>query len=733
MKKLLLLLFFGFLLVKLPAQSTNISTVFLSTLEKADLFYERFAYRNALPLYMHVVEKDPLHVHARTRIASCYWQLGDTRAAELWLSSLAKEPDSAPEIKYQLAEALCMNQKYADARYWFESYLKAKPNDRRAIEKITFLKNISRYVGDSLRFVVGSVAFNSPYSDFGAAYYRNGLVFTSSRDAEFMIRRQATNALQDDESLLNLYFVTREVTGDYGAVTLFRKSELKSYFHDGPAVFYDHDRRIAFTQSNAPANKPKIDALGKINLRIMLADMAHFEGIKNLQEFPFNSEGYSNAHPSVNANGSVMFFASTMPKGYGGSDIYYSIHEHGRWQEPVNAGPEINTPGDELYPYLCNDTTLFFSSDGHGSLGGLDILVSYRKRNGAFRKPYNFGATLNSPADDFGIVADSTGRIGYFASNREGGMGQDDVYFFIANSYFLAGEVRELSREQKRLPGTTIIAFNSNGDVVDSVTSDDDGNFSLSLPFDQNFKIRGEKDGYETLEDLVFSTRGKFFGVDSLLLPMWKYKLFAKGRIFSNETQNLLPGATVLLHNITDNRTDTVVVDDNGEYNFLVRPNKRYEITASREGFISSGFKLNTQNIWEGELLNDIVLEEVYVEKDIIFFDYNSYRISQKSIDQMNRIVRTLKKYPDATVHVAAHADSRGTAQYNKKLSDSRARVAVDYFASRGISPRRIEWVGFGEELILNRCSDGVECQEEEHSKNRRAEIKVQRLVPVTQ
>jgi hypothetical protein len=271
-----------------------------------------------------------------------------------------------------------------------------------------------------------------------------------------------------------------------------------------------------------------------------------------------------------------MYFSSTVATGHGGSDIFYTTYENGRWTEPVNVEGGINTREDESYPFLANDTTLYFASNGHGTLGGLDIYISY-KRKGKFMKPMNLGSAVNTRFDDFSLVCDSTGRVGYFASNRPGGKGLDDIYFYIASFYFLAGEVRELSREQAKLPGTVIKAYNSNGDLVDSTRSDESGFFTLNLPYDQDFLLYGERDGYESLEGLKFSTRGKPFGVDSLMLPMWKYKLFAKGRIFSNESQELLPGATVRLFNLTDDKVDEVVVNENGEYNFLVRPNKKYK------------------------------------------------------------------------------------------------------------------------------------------------------------
>jgi outer membrane protein OmpA-like peptidoglycan-associated protein len=291
----------------------------------------------------------------------------------------------------------------------------------------------------------------------------------------------------------------------------------------------------------------------------------------------------------------------------------------------------------------------------------------------------------------------------------------------------LAGEVRELSKAKEKIAGVKISAFNSNGDLIDSTRSDSTGRFTLDLPFDQDFKIRGEKDGFETLVDLGFSTKGKPFGVDSLTLPLWRQNLFSRGRIFSKETQSILPGVAVVLHNLTDGSSDTLIVDETGEYRFLVRPGKNYRIVATKEGFIPDGFILDTKDILEGNLLNDIVLEEVYIDKEVILFDYDKAEIKGDAIKMLSKVVRTMIKFPRATLNIGAHSDSRGSHNYNTELSKKRAQSTRDYFLARGIPASRIEVTWFGEELILNRCSDGVECPEEEHSMNRRAELKVQK------
>jgi outer membrane protein OmpA-like peptidoglycan-associated protein len=706
------------------AQSTNIRTAFHGHVKKADTYFEHLAYRNALHIYLHAHEKDPKNLHVRERIAECYFRLHDPVNAEKWFEGLVNEAGIHPEAKFEYAEALSMNGKYNESRFWFEEYLKVRPDDKMALEKIAFLKKIHWYQEDSLRFVVVNAPFNSDHSDYGAHYFHEGIVFASSRDTDALIKHKPFDAVDEDESSLNLFYVGRGLGGDWGEVVHFHNEHIKTFLHEGPMAFYGNDKRGAFTRTNLKNGRPVYDALGRANLNIFFADVDELGSLSNITPFEHNNEGYSTAHPTFSSDGKTMYFSTTSPQGQGDSDIYYSTFQNDTWTEPKNLGPNINTREDESFPFLANDSTLYFSSNGHGTLGGLDILVSYRKK-GEWTKAQNFGGPLNTRYDDFSLVCDSTGRVGFIASNRPEGKGLDDVYFFIANYYFLAGKVKELNKNEG-LSNAKINVYDENGNLIESVTTDDDGGFRLYLPFDKDFTLMAEKEGFETLEGVGFTTQGKPFGVDSLDIPMWKHDLFAKGRIFSNETEDLLPDAIVVLNNLTDKRSDTLKLNDKSEYSFLVLPNRNYRIEASKEGYINNGFNLNTKGLYHGDLINDIVLEEVYVVKDSVYFEYDRYDLSTSARSQLDRMARQLKATPKSSVNIGAHADSRGSNEYNQILSDKRAQAVANYLVSKGIRPSRIQARGFGEVFLINECSDGVECPEVKHSKNRRAEVKIQ-------
>ncbi|HCW08061.1 MAG TPA: hypothetical protein DGG95_11935, partial [Cytophagales bacterium] len=654
--------------------------------------------------------------------AECYVRLSDPLSAEKWYASLV-EHDSIPSaVKFEYAEVLLGIGRNFDAQKWYEIYAKEAPNDPLPKEKIEFIKRQKHYVHDSVSFRVVPANINSIHSDFGAAYFRKGLVFVSSRDQDLFIKRESLSSLTEDEAMLNLFHAEKQNENTYGPVKLFGNNKI-SLYHDGPIAFYDNYTKAAFTRNSHVhiKNGNKM----RMNLHLFFADVDPSGALSNIKPFVYNFENYSSAHASFSKDGKVMFFASDMPHGFGGSDIYYCLNKNGEWGEPINAGPNVNTPGEELYPFIYNDSTLYFSSTGHGGFGGLDNFISFQ-RKGKFRRAYNLGYSLNTPYDDFGVVTDSTGRVGYMSSNRSGGMGLDDIYFFVSSRFFAIGQTRELGNLTNIVKGASIMVKDLKGNLVDSTKSDEDGYFNLDLPLDQDFSISASKEGYDMLEDVGYSTRGRYLGVDSLLFPLWKHTLYVKGKVYSNETNTFLPGATVLLENQTENKIDSVKVGDDGQYSFLVFPNKKYHIHVRKRGYIPAGFDISTKDLYKGELLNDVVLEEVYVEKDTIHFGYNKFDVTEASAKLMDKIARTLKKYPNTTLTIRAHADSRGAAWYNDFLSNERAQALVKYFTDKGIAKKRINAKGFGETLLLNRCRDGVTCTEQEHAVNRRAEVKVQ-------
>ena len=723
MRKYLIILILS---VSLPAlsQSTNISTLFYSSIKKADLYFNHYAYRNALQLYLHAFEKNPENTYVMEQIAECYFKIHNPIEAEKWFRKVVEKRVFSKKTTFDFAEVLSMNGSYSEAKYWYEETLKNDPESQILKDKIKFIDNIQIYEIDSLEFLVSSVEFNTNHSEYGAHKFRDGLVFSSSRDISMFIKHRPFDAVDDQESLLNLFYVDGQKVGEFGSAELLHEEKSKAILHEGPIAFYDNDTKAAFTRTNLKGLKLEYDENKKAHLQIFFADINDARELKRIRPFQYNSNNFSIGHPSLTPNGKTMFFTSTAPGGFGGSDIYYSNNLGDSWTLPVNIGPNVNTPGDESFPFVANDSTLYFSSNGHGSLGGLDIMASYR-RNGQFSKPENFGSPLNSRFDDFSFQSDGLLRSGFFASNRPGGKGLDDIYYFEVTDFYLKGHTLA---ENDTIAGVTIKVKDAlTGELITSITSDSTGSYRIKLPFEKKYIIETEKDGLVSGGKTEISTFSKGLNMDLRSLRLQAASIHSKGKIYSKETQQPITDVLITVFNLTDNLKENIQVNNPDGYDLTLLRNKSYRIEFTKTDYVTQSIEINTTGLNAKELLNDIILEESFEKSMVINFDYKKSTLTAESQKALKPFAEILKKYPGYTVNIAAHADSRGTRERNLELSNLRAKSAKAFLIKSGISESRITWKGFGEALILNRCSDGVKCSDAEHLLNRRAELKIQK------
>ena len=709
------------------AQSTNITTLFQSDLRKGELFYQQLAYANALNFFMRVAEKNPSNKEALDKIADCHLRLGNYEDAALWLQKVVDHPAVKPIDHFRNGQVLSMLGKYEEAMAAYQKYEAASEADPRGREKVAFLKQLPALVRDSAVYTVTNEWFNSNQADFSPVFYKDGIVFVSARDRDLFIKRKSLSATNEKEALLNAFFVLPNYDSaqtELAQIRLFYHKHLNSSYHDGPVCFFDNGKRIAFTRNILRDNQPVKDEKGRINLELYFARLTSENELTAVVPFEHNSIGHTVAHPWVSEDGKLLYFSSDKPGGMGGADLYVSQLTAGKWSVPQNLGPPVNTAGDEFYPFLSGDSLLFFASNGHGGFGGLDNFVS-TLLGSTYTAPQNLAFPVNSALDDFGLIVAPNGREGIFASNRPGGRGYDDIYSYKLNYFKLVGKVVE--RESKSIiPDAMINVVDSLGQVVATAVSDQQGNFDVRLPFDQHFDVSASKQGYTSLDKLQVSTHQAGMVTDTLAVSIWKHNLDAAGVVYSNESQQPLSGVAVRLENLTKGSVQEVITGADGQYQFDVTPNNQYRLQATKPGFLPEGFSLNTAGLYRGHLLNDLVLEEEFLEKFEVFFEFDKKDVRSEFTRDLDKIVKDLKRAPAATLHIAAHADAQGKEAYNQRLSEARAKEVQKYMIARGIALARIEAVGFGEELVLNRCSEGVECTDEEHAKNRRAEIKIQ-------
>ncbi len=705
-------------------QSTNISGLFQSNFRKAERMYVQQGYRNAIELYRLALDRDPGNRLAKARVADCYYRMGQLEEANRWDRELLKQGVASATEYYQWGQVQCALERYDSAKASFVKAVELDSTESRASAKIEFINSMPDYRKDPASYAMNREWYNSPQSDFSPRHFGEGIVFVSSRDRDLFIKRKSMSGISESEGLLNAFYVDSKFDSAYSAehqVTLFYSKALNSPYHDGPVTFYAAGKKIAFTRNIIQDGKPAKDEFGRVNLELYFATLGENRHLNNLERYPFSDKSYSIAHPWVSENGKTLYFSSNMPGGKGGADLYVSYFQDDSWTKPQNLGEGVNTSGDEFSPYQWNDQ-LFFSSDGFGGFGGLDNFVA-QYRDNAFQSSENLGYPLNSSRDDFGLIIDGAGREGYFASNRLDG--NDDVFKFLLKKVTLIGHLKELLTNSP-IPFATISISGDDGLPHIELATDAHGNFRAELEVDKGYQVTPAKEGYTSLSAQRLTTQSPSIVADTLAISLWKNGLFVKGIVYSNELQQKLPGAMVYLHNLSTGKIDSVLTSADATYSFLVLPNMTYKVASRYPGYLENGFSLNTKGLYSGDLINDILLEETYQEKLTVLFDYDKWDIRQEFIKDLNKIVRSMRRFDTATIYVGAHADAQGTKEYNKKLSDRRAAAIVAFFRSKNIETRRMEAHGFGEELILNLCSDGVECSDEEHSKNRRAEIKVQ-------
>ena len=613
-----------------------------SRIELADSYYNRFSYDKAAKLYEKVKEKTP---HVYRNLAQSYLMLGKRDKAESTYKQLMDTGKYSPEDVYNYAKVLLLNRKYDLASDWMQKYYKLNPKDRRAQEFMEEPDYYKELVKPDPNVKISNLSINSPYQDFSAVYYKgNQIVFASSRGKNLAIRHTWNG---NNQPYLDLYIADLEGDNSLSNVRKFDEKVNKKY-HDAPATFNAKGDYMVVTRNVYGDEKLKDNKLMLYESRLDGGSWTEPVPISTL-----NSTEYSTGHATLTPDGEHMYFASDRPGGYGGSDIYRSDKQSdGSWSPAVNAGPQINTEGNEMFPFYDDKGQyLFFSSDGHPGLGGLDLFVSKIRRDGSFTPVVNLGAPVNTNLDDFGFVYKEDGS-GFISSNRIGGKGDDDIYSFT----------------------------NLN-----------------------NFK--------EKVKDCYLS-----------------------GVVKDKETGELLSFAKVHLLDEKGNELKEYDTKADGRYEFPIDCNGKYQLVVLRDGYVESKADVDASLVESPELSKDFYLEtpeQQAVAKmcdlkfDPIYYDLDKYYIRYKDKVKLDKIIEEMNKYPQMVLEVGSHTDSRASHKYNMVLSKNRTKSVVNYLVNHGISKDRIIPKWYGETRLVNGCSDGVKCSEEEHQLNRRTEFKV--------
>lgn len=404
-----------------------------SRLVRANNAMRELDYTTAIPLYQQILEKEN-EPEAMINLAECYRKINDSEHAEHWYAQVVQLPQAKAIHRLYYGMALQVNGKCDQAKTWFTQYLQENPDDARA----QFLASSCDRQNELLNkgkdiYTVRSLPFNTKYDDFSPAVVENSLVFASDREQDGIIKR---TSLWTGNPFSELYRVPFTPNGaqpgdfSYGNPELYSRS-LNSRFHEAAVAVSADGQTIYFTRNSFSDGKTSRSEDGLVKLKIFVGHWNTASGDwKDIQGLPFNSDEYHVAHPTLSPDGRRLYFSSNMPGGYGGMDLYVSNFKEGRWTAPINLGPVINTEGNEIFPYLAANR-LYFASNGHLGLGGLDLFYATVQQDGnTWGLPVNLGAPVNSTHDDFAITFGQDLSWGFFTSDREGGVGHDDVYGF---------------------------------------------------------------------------------------------------------------------------------------------------------------------------------------------------------------------------------------------------------------------------------------------------------------
>lgn len=691
-------------------------------IRRADRMYNTLAYSDAIPLYEYLLKRDSTRITPMRKLADCYRLTSNTKKSEYWYSRLVNN-DVQVMSKFYYAEALLKNGKYSEARTWFTNPAVTAMNDPRVADYLKSLDDLDMLMNaDTASVKIRKLGFNNSESDYAPAILNNDIVFASSRTYSNWVKRSHS---WTDEKFVSLFISSSD--DDYASIAPYAP-ELRTKFNTGPVAF-NKDHTLMYYTVNNPKKK---SAKGFKNLRILTARYEKNKW-KKTAAFPYNSMDYANAHPALSEDGKTLYFVSDRPGGFGGMDIYRcTLKEDMTWDAPVNMGAIVNSVGDELFPFVSDEGRLYFASNGHGGLGGLD-LFSYNLASNA-QKVENLGGPLNSSEDDFGLVMFPGSVKGFFSSDRGNNGINDDIYSFVIQQGrgYKIYVVDSLSGEL--IAGSSIKV--TSPDIIDPVVpASETGRFSVLLAKEKLFTVYASADQYQAKTQPLESPDANSVFVVKLAKIN---RCSLQGTVTNKDTGEKIDSALVI---ITDRTNNKVVLEfytgKDGMYKYEdVTKGSVYEIKITKDRFFSAEGLLNAKDAVCGVAgardmgyVRDLQMAPIVIGKAIkienIYFDLNKWNIRKDAAVELDKIVTLMNENPDIIIELGSHTDARGSDASNMTLSDKRAKSSAAYIISKGISENRIKGKGYGESMLVNECGNGVTCTEEEHQQNRRTEFKV--------
>ena len=780
-----------------------------NNLKRADKLYRKMIYYEAAKAYKKAYEKEPSNA-AAIGAANAYRKLADFAAAEAWFRRADWKAKVDPIHRFNFAQALKSNSHYDEAKVQFLKWGDSIGDHERGVFWANTCNLAEEMKTQEQGYKVRPLTISSGNSEISPVRYRKGIVFASNRPrSETIARRDGRNA----KPFYDLWYAERQPNGVFEKPVIM-KGKINTPLNDGPISFSkaEHIAYITRTNTKGLSKRSKKNKVRKLQL---FRTRRINEKWKEVQAFPYNNREYTLAHAALSPDEKTLYFTSDMPGGQGGTDIWCVKAEGDSWSKPRNLGPEFNTRGNEAFPYVMEGGLLYFASDGHPGLGGMDVF-SARVKNGVGGQVENLGMPINSPADDFGLMWEAGQPTGYFTSNRIGGRGQDDIYFFtrsqameitvaekgsnfalpdvavevldyngksykyktdkagkfrhfikkgreymvkLSHEDYIDGSFRISTKDlnpardlEKRLTLEKESRYTVSGFVVDSLTqkpmpgvtvrlveigessllTNKLGRFVKEIEPDKDYAMFISHEGYVP-KSFNFTTKGldkpTALNYNIGLLPGDSW-LYIEGVVRDEKTKQGIKGVNIrIVEDYNFQKVAHVQTNSNGGFFLTLAPNRTYSIIASTYGYFANRHDHIVQEGKVRDSINvvlDLYNREVGKVVNTLYYDFNASILRSFDKRELNECAYFLVDNPDVSVDLGAHTDIRGSAAYNKLLSQKRAQSAVDYIITRQIEEKRIKANGYGEEFPAVDCVGGeMNCTEEQHQLNRRAELKV--------
>lgn len=492
-------------------------------LRRANNLFEKRAYVEAAELYLNEEVKTQ---EVYEKLADCYYFNSKMNEAAKWYNITLKmfNENVDPIYFYRYSQALKGINNFEEADKWLIKYQQKKQlNSSNNIGTLTYFETLNKEI--KRPYILHPISINSTGSDFGVSLLGNKIIFASTRNNGQLYE-------WNNQPYLDLFEGDIDNLGTISNVIPFSE-KINTKMHESNAVFTADGKTMYFTRNNFIEGKKRKDENKITHLKIYKAQLIDNEW-SNIVELPFNSNNYSTEHPALSPDEKKLYFASDMPGSYGSFDLYeVDINSNGTYGVPKNLGPTINTEQREQFPFVSSKNILYFASDGHLGMGGLDIFKS-QISNAGFSKPINLSSVINSSSDDFSFIIDEENETGYFSSNRAGGIGDDDIYRFTqVKQYFVQGLVQN-KNNLELLTRSLVTLFDDKNNVIDDMIVGNDAAYSFEIENNKNYKIRGTRKFYNPYE-VSFSTDNKGNVDKNILLLLESYDDAEKDIVTENE------------------------------------------------------------------------------------------------------------------------------------------------------------------------------------------------------